>query len=184
MKRALVALCSVFAMFLGALVTLAGTAAAASKPVSHGDATRSTECLDMAKEAQLRQWFCVGGNVYDIRTGEQKSDNPVVRQRQSAQASIAADDYDFWCEDQAICDRQISTYIMETKANYEWGVTDSNGIYTRMGLFDAVIRVNLEGRTARDKQTLIWDYGPALYYPRVWVNCFRGARLGAGSRVR
>ncbi|HEX2131532.1 MAG TPA: hypothetical protein VHH15_08210 [Actinophytocola sp.] len=41
-----------------------------------------------------------------------------------------------------------------------------------MGLFDAVIRVNLEGRTARDKQTLIWDYGPALYYPRVWVNCF------------
>jgi hypothetical protein len=122
------------------------------------------------------EWFCVGGNVFDARTGEQRSQIPVQRHRESSRIA-PTDDWDYWCEDQAICDRQINDYIMETKANYEWGVIDSNGNYTRMGLYDGFLRINLNGRQARFTQTFIWDGGPAIYFPRVWAACFEEINL-------
>lgn len=173
MKRIIIAvLCTLTAALLFPAQALAASPPYISdKAANAEDDNRLTECSRMAKDAKLTRWFCVGGNVYD-HTGERKSNNPVQRQRERRSVGPVADDWDWWCEDQAICDRQITDYIMETKANYEWGVIDSNGNYTRHGGFDAVIRINLDGRRARFTQTLIWDDGPNLYFPRVWANCY------------
>lgn len=164
------ALCVIFAVTLLSSPALADPSG--SKPISHGDNKRSTDCIQMAKKAKLEAWFCTGGNVFDARTGEQKSDNLVQRQRESAEVSPLTHDWDYWCEAQTICDRQISNYIMETKVNYEWGTTNSEGVYTRRGLWDEILRINLNGRQARFWTAEIWDYGPSLYVPRIWARCW------------
>jgi hypothetical protein len=166
MKRA----CISVVLMLLSFVTTATSPAWAEKTRSPKKGALSTECTEMAKAAGLSNWFCVGGNVYDAKTGEKKSDNLTRRQLQNG--ASAADDYDLWCEPTGICDRQISNYILESKANYEWGLIDSNGNYTHKGDWDAILRINLNGRSARFSQTLIWDSGPGLYFPRVWAVCY------------
>jgi hypothetical protein len=171
MKRAVVFVAACLTVLLQSSVASADPPGAV-KPTSDGDNKRSSECVKLAQEAELAEWFCVGGNVFDAKTGEQRSQVPVQRHREAPDVAPSVDDWDYWCEDQIICDRQINDYIMETKANYEWGVIDGNGNYTLMGLYDGILRINLNGRQARFQQTFIWDGGPPIYFPRVWTACF------------
>lgn len=139
-------------------------------------AKASAECLNQVRSTDTERWFCVGAVAFDATTGRKLTEAPVARHQESSPVTVQ-DDYDWWCEDQAICDRSISDYIMETKANYVYGYVDSNGNVVEVGQFDAVIRVNLNGRSARFSQTLIWDSGPGIYFPRVYVECYEEINL-------
>lgn len=88
----------------------AGSPSISDKAANTEDGNRSTECSRMAEHAKLTKWFCVGGNVYD-HASERKSNNPVQRHQEPMSVGPQADDWDWWCEDQAICDRQITNYI-------------------------------------------------------------------------
>lgn len=70
---------------------------------------------------------------------------------------MPADDYDYWCENRAVCGRQISPFIAEVKGNAGYGIGSRV-----LGTFDVVWRQNFNGPYARWRLLLIWDSGPAV----------------------
>lgn len=121
------------------------------------------QCVEVAKARQIDSWACVGSTLLTAKGAEQLG--PATRVR--TEGTAVQDDYDYWCEAVSICDREVSNYIMETKANIYYGYGGST-----VGTFDAVLRVNLSGRQPRHTVALIWDGGPGLYFERVEVNCY------------
>lgn len=88
------------------------------------------------------------------------------------------DDYDGWCENGSICGRNISQYITEVKGNAAYG-----NQYGAIGTYDAVLRVNLNGRQANGTVTIIWDSGPALNFNGSRYNCYQVGVTACGSHV-
>lgn len=84
--------------------------------------------------------------------------------------SIAADDYDTWCEHAPICHRKPwggNNYISEAKANLAY-LDDRGRVIAKI---DVIIRTNLNGRSARWTVTLIWDSGPAVKFSELGIHC-------------
>ncbi|GAB3901847.1 hypothetical protein GCM10029964_091260 [Kibdelosporangium lantanae] len=84
------------------------------------------------------------------------------------------DDWDSWCETEAICHRNPdgNKYIEETKGNGTWG--DQSGV---RGSFDIIIRTNLNGRQPRWTSALIWDSGEAVWVGGATIECWEEISL-------
>lgn len=128
------------------------------------------KCVAAAMKQRAAAWSCLGGTL-TVGTGEATKTTVVAPDTETftdaSDVSIAADDYDTWCEaDQAKCHRPISDYISETKGNHYFG--NSDGI---QGEFDEIIRTNLNGRQAWWRVWLIWDGGRNVKFNYVNVNC-------------
>ncbi|MGW5924539.1 hypothetical protein ACWFPY_36580 [Nocardia fluminea] len=130
------------------------------------------QCVDTALGRKVTNWVCIGALLV---TPEGQEVLPVVPRPDLVEpapapdpGSRSADDYDLWCEpdSNSPCIRPINSYQSEAKSNMIYGNED--GV---LGTFDWVIRLNLNGRSARYTVTLIHDEGPPLNFIRNDVHC-------------
>jgi hypothetical protein len=141
---------------------LAGATSAGKPPKSLAPAdAQSRHCVDAARARPASSWICVGSVLIADGTVHRLAPQQVAR------TAERADDYDSWCEYTGVCDRKINDYVMERKANIYYGYGDEN-----VGTYDAILRINLNGRQPRYTTTLIWDGGPGIYFQRVQVACY------------
>lgn len=133
-------------------------------------------CVDMALQMKLQQWVCnaegltinkdAAGQHSEKFIAMKSTDYYANRPASGSVSLLAADDYDSWCEFGTMCHRNISSYISETKGNAAYG-----NEYGVIGNYDAILRTNLNGRSAQWRAVGIWDNGPQLYFSSTQVQC-------------
>lgn len=164
-----------FRVLLGAVVaalalSLVGAGPAAAQEPAKLDRVAEifAPCIKLAAESKAPAWTCTAAGLTvtrrDANGKATQSLTPVAPLTSgTGSASALADDYDSWCEDQAVCHRNPfgDKFLEETKGNAAYG----NGP-TLIGSFDIVIRTNLNGRQAQWRETFIWDSGPGVSFAR------------------
>ena len=135
-------------------------------------------CIDLAVDTGIREWVCTGEGLFQSRDAKGKKSEkftevaPIAVESELDPSKLDAtakggDFYDTWCEYGTVCHREISSYIEETKGNAAYGNQDG-----AIGAYDAVVRTNINGRSARWTVTLIWDYGPTLKFENPDMLCW------------
>jgi hypothetical protein len=173
--RALLAIACAFA--LAASFQVAASAQPGKADQQKVDETSRTlaRCIDAALSSKAESWTCTPAGLTITDNAGKQSFSPVepsVAPTTVSGGVVVMDDYDGWCENGSICHRVISSYIAETKGNAAYG--NQNGV---IGTFDVVMRINLNGRQAQTKVTLIWDSGPGIKFNEVWANCWEEINL-------
>ncbi|MFS8095780.1 hypothetical protein LFM09_01455 [Lentzea alba] len=147
------------------------TARSAADPQRHdGTSQVLAGCIEAALKSQAESWTCTPAGLTVAGNSGKQSFTPIspgVAPSVESGGVTALDDYDSWCEFGSVCHREINDYAAETKGNAAYG--NQNGV---IGTFDVVMRINLNGRQAQTKITLIWDSGPAIQFNEVWGNCW------------
>lgn len=130
------------------------------------------QCVDTALARNADNWVCNGALLI---TPERQEVLPVVPRPDLEPPAPApdpqrlqSDDYDAWCEpdSHSPCIREVGEFVSEAKNNLVYGNED--GV---VGTFDWIIRLNLNGRSARFTTTTIHDEGPSLDFIRSDVHC-------------
>jgi hypothetical protein len=138
------------------------------------------QCVEEAIGRDAATWVC-NGDLLTTPEGsemlppvpdpEPESLPPSDPQARSSTEGEWYDDYeadDTWCEpsNSSPCINQVSKYLSQAKSNMIYG--DEDGV---IGSFDWIVRLNLNGRSARFSVTLNYDEGPKLTFIRNDIAC-------------